>query len=469
MNNKKNKYLFKNTIIFSIGNFGSKFLNFLLVPLYTNILSTYQYGIVDLITVISMVVVPIFTMNISEGIMRFAMDKDSKRNSILKIGSIMIIFTTVLSLLSLVIIETFNLNIIFPMFICFFVITLASSQILMCYLRGIEKLIPYSVVSIIQSLSIIFLNIYFLINLNLGIKGYLLSYIISYSITSALCIVMIDIRNIKFSEKIDKKLLKEMIKYSLLLIPNSLMWWIISSSDKVMITKMLGMESNGLYSISYKIPTILVAITTIFNQAWMISAIKEKDSIDKCEYTNSIFNVLFVFILLFASALMILIRPITYIYVGNEFYDSWQYVSPLLFGSVFLTLGTFLSNEYTAHKDSKGFLKSSFIGAICNLLLNFLLIPFLGIMGAAIATCISYIVIFKYRLIDVQRYVKIKYYSLKRISSIILVIVISITSYSKNIYQFMLSIIAYFVLLIFYYKDVFKIIKSILNLLKKKK
>ena len=70
----RNKYLLKNTIIFFIGNFGSKILQFLLVPFYTNILSTSEYGTLDLINVINMVLIPLITFNISESIMRFSMD-----------------------------------------------------------------------------------------------------------------------------------------------------------------------------------------------------------------------------------------------------------------------------------------------------------------------------------------------------------------------------------------------------------
>lgn len=468
MNDKKNKYLLKNTIIFSIGNFGSKFLSFLLIPFYTNYLSTYQYGIVDLITVISMIIVPLFTLNISESIMRFAMDKNSDKNSVFNIGLLMIIITTIFSFLLALIISIFNFNIQFPFLICLFIIALASSQILMCYIRGIEKLLAYSIISIVQSTVIIFLTIFFLKYYNMGIKGYLLSYVIAYFLTSVFCLIISDIQKINREKKLNKNLFKQMLKYSLLLIPNSLMWWIIGSLDKVMITQMINVESNGIYSISYKIPTILVSLTTIFNQAWMISAIKEKDSKDKEEYTNSVFNTLFVFVLFLATTLIIFIKPITYIYVGAEFYDSWKYVSPLLLGTVFLTLGTFISNEYTVHKDSKGFLKSSTIGAICNLFLNCILIPICGIVGAAIATCISYIAVFNYRLYDSKKYVKINFYSSKRIISLILITIISLLSYFNNIYLIIMSIIIYTILLIMYNKDIIKIIKVLFKMIKRR-
>ena len=78
----KNKYLIKNTIALSIGNFGSKLIAFFLVPLYTNVLTTAEYGTIDLITIIGTVVVPLITLNIQESVLRFAMDKDIEQKNI---------------------------------------------------------------------------------------------------------------------------------------------------------------------------------------------------------------------------------------------------------------------------------------------------------------------------------------------------------------------------------------------------
>ena len=152
------------------------------------------------------------------------------------------------------------------------------------------------------------------------------------------------------------------------------MWWIMNSLDRVMISAMIGIEETGIYAISYKIPSILIAVTNVFNQAWLFSAIKEKNSSDRNVYKNKIFYSLETFVITIALILLIILKPLLSFYVGKSFYGAWRYVPPLLLGTVLLTLATFLSNEYTANKDSCGFLKSSFIGAIVNLMLNFILI-----------------------------------------------------------------------------------------------
>lgn len=426
----KKKYLIKNTLLFSIGNMGSKLINFLLVPLYTNLLTQGEYGTIDLIHVLAMVLVPIITINISEAVMRFSMDKRDNEE-ILSIGLIISGIAAIIAILLIPVFSIIDVTKNYSFLLALYIISLSSSTILLCYIRGIEKLLDYSIIGLIQTACIAIFNIVFLVIFKWGIKGFILAYIIAYFITVALTIIrgniIKSIKRIKFNSI----LFKNMAKYSLLLIPNSLMWWIMNSLDRIMVTKIINIEANGIYAVSYKIPTIIITLTTIFNQAWMFSAVKEKDSSDKNEFTTDVFNALSVCAVTVACFLIVFIKPLFKVYVGADFYEGWKYTPILLIGTVFLTLSTFLSNEYTAHKDSAGFLKSSTIGAIFNLILNFILINKIGVMGAAIATCLSYMIVFAFRIVDTRKYVKIKFLSHKRIINYLILISVSIITFSK--------------------------------------
>lgn len=428
----RKKYLFKNTIIFSIGNFGSKIINFFLVPLYTNVLTTAEYGTVDLMTVLTTVIVPIISLNISEAVMRFSMDKDTKKENILAIGLLIAIISSIISLLLIPIFGLFKITSNYSILIAIYMLTYSSSLILLCYIRGIEKLLDYSIISIVQTATIAILNIIFLVKFKMGIRGYILAYTIAYFETTILCLIRGSVKSTIKKFKIDKILLKDMLKYSILLIPNSLMWWIMNSLDRIMVTSMISVSANGVYAVSYKIPSILTALTTIFNQAWMFSAVKEKDSKDKDEYTNNVFKSLSICVTTVTIILLVILKPLLKIYVGSDFYYAWMYVPPLLIGSSILTLGTFLSNEYTVHKYSKGFLYSSLIGAISNLVLNYLLIPKIGVLGAAIATCISYIIVYIFRCFDTKKYIKINYNDKKFNINWLLVIISSFIIYIEK-------------------------------------
>ena len=457
---EKNRYLLKNTLIFALGNFGSKLITFLLVPLYTNTLSTSGYGVLDIINAIIMIGVPIVTLNISEAVMRFLLDKNSDKEKILGICCNFSLLAVVLSFLLYPIFNLFQEISSYSLLLSIYILVTAVSGISLCYIRGIEKLLIFSIISIIKTLIIGIASIIFLVVFKLGINGYLLAYIIAEIATILICIFF-GIKDYKIRlSRPDKKLIKQMVKFSIFLIPNALMWWIINSMDRFMIVPFFGTEANGIYAVSAKIPTILVTITSIFNQAWMYSAIKEekdKDIKNNSDYTSNIYSVLFKFITLSSTLLIIILKPLLRIYVGKEFFSAWIYTPPLLVGSVFLTLGTFLSNEYTVHKDSKGFLRSASVGAIVNLVLNFILMPIMGVLGAAIATCISYIIVFIYRAYDIQKYKKIQYINNEKKIYLLVLILASIMVYVNNqVFSRIVYTIFFIVTLGFFRKNILK-------------
>lgn len=369
---QRNKYLLKNTVIFSIGNFGTKIISFFLVPLYTNILTTREYGTVDLIYTIGMVLVPLLTLNIGESIMRFALDKDADCDKIMSTGITILIFGAIIGLLILPIANLFESVSNYSIYIYLYTLTLAFSQIFLCYLRGKEFLLKYSIGNIIQSLTIAIFNIIFLIGMKKGIEGYLMAYILANVCTGLYGFWAGKVNLVIKKYSIDIELSKNMIKYSVVLIPNSFMWWIMNSSDRMMVSAMISVTANGVYAVAYKIPTLLSTITTIFNQAWSYSAIREDESEDKEEYNNRVYENLVTIVIVVATGLLMIMKPFLSVYVGKEYYTAWHYVPYLIVGFVFMTLGSFIATSYTVHKDSMGFLISGTVGAIINLILNFI-------------------------------------------------------------------------------------------------
>ena len=83
---EKYKYLWKNTLIFAISSFSTKFLSFLLVPLYTSFLSTAEYGKIDLITTTSTLLVYVLTINIADSVLRFTIENVKESEKILAVG-----------------------------------------------------------------------------------------------------------------------------------------------------------------------------------------------------------------------------------------------------------------------------------------------------------------------------------------------------------------------------------------------
>ena len=84
--NRKIKDLSKNTVIFTIGNFGSRILSFLLVPLYTYVLSTSEYGTIDIVNTTVQLLIPILTLNVQDSVLRFALDSDYRKEDVISIS-----------------------------------------------------------------------------------------------------------------------------------------------------------------------------------------------------------------------------------------------------------------------------------------------------------------------------------------------------------------------------------------------
>lgn len=466
MNRKK--YLIKNTALFALNSVGIRIITFLLVPLYTSVFSTYEYGMIDLITTIATILIPLITVNIGEAVMRFSLDEDANRNEIICVGIFFICFSVIAGTLvfaALQFVPSVHIN---PVLIYVYCVIQGIYQILSCNLRGQEKLLDYAIANIINTFLVAILNIVLLIVLKWGINGYFISYICAYFLAGMYCIFRGNIFLIFGQFKINPKLFMDMVKYSLVLVPNSFMWWIMNSSDHIMVTAMVGVAANGIYAISYKIPSILSTLSTVFNQAWSYSAIREDKSEDREEFNNHMYDNLVSFQFLITAILLFITRPFLRLYVDKAYYEAWKYTPFLLIGYFFLTMGTFLSTLYTVNKDSKGFLISGSIGALLNIMLNFMLIPILEVYGTALATCISYISVFVYRYFDTQKYMHIKIFKKKYLFGYLMLIMIGITVlFNNSISYIMLSfevIIIFLVnnkFLITCKKELFRIIKRI--------
>lgn len=434
---ERRQYLVKNTILFAANNFGTKLITFFLVPIYTATLTTENYGIADLVTTISTIVVPIFTLNIGEAVMRFSLDKDVDKDSIMSVGLRYLIVGIILSLSIIPLINRIALLESYSYDITLYCISIEIFTFMVCYLRGSEKIVQYAVCNIIQVFSSSVLNIFFLVFCNMGIKGYFWGYIIGYLLGDFYAIFAGKLKYVIKQYNYDPLLAKKMIRYSIVLVPTSFMWWITNSSDRIMVSSMVGVEANGIYAVAYKIPTIVSVLATVFNQAWSYSAIKEDKSDDREKFNNVMYDRIVAFQLILTSGLLLIICPFSAIYLSKEYTLSWKYTPYLLFGNFFMSVGTFLSTSYTVNKDSKGFLVSGATGAVINIILNAIFIPIIEVYGAALATCVSYISVFIYRAIDTRKYLKLRLIKMDYIVCVGIMVIMCFMLYSSLRYKYL--------------------------------
>lgn len=259
-----------------------------------------------------------------------------------------------------------------------------------------------------------------------------------------------------------------MLLYSIPLIPNAIMWWAMSSLNRYMIVFFLELSANGIYAIASKIPSLLSIINSIFFQAWQMSAIEEANSKEKSKFYTNVFNVFSVFMLITTSIILVHLKLIMSIFSDN-YYDSWKYVPFLMLGVVFSSYSSFLGTNYIAAKKTTGVFKTSVVGAIINITLNFLLIPFIGLYGAAIGTMVSFMVIWILRIIDTRNFVTIKINLYKLILSFIIIFIQIGFMYLNFKYEYLILLSIFLLLIIVNYSEIKSIIARTFNVVLKVK
>lgn len=406
----KRKYLAKNIGLFALSGFVPKALSFFLVPLYTSILTTAQYGVADLISTTVMLLVPIFTLDIQDAAMRFALDKHCDNRAVFTVGVKTVgIGTCLVSLLlfavSLLGIPGFDGEYLFFTAIMFF--ATAGSNVLSLFCRGIDKVKTVVVSSILNSVIALTCNIVFLAVLGWGLTGYLLANTLGSLV--AIVYMLVAARLYRYVDlKTDTELRNAMFRYSFPLIFSVVAWWVNSASDRYILTLICGVGVSGIYAVAYKIPSILSMFGNVFSQAWSISAIREFDSKDKDGFFGTTFSLMSFAMTLTCSVIMIANIPIASFLYAKDFFEAWRFVPPLLLAVVFDILCQFIGGVFTATKDTKTLSCTTVAGAALNVVLNLLLIPYLGAMGAAIATMIGYGGVLAARVIALRRHIKMR-------------------------------------------------------------
>lgn len=213
---------------------------------------------------------------------------------------------------------------------------------------------------------------------------------------------------------------KAMLKYAIPLIPNNVLWWITNVSDRYMVAYLLGNDANGLYAVAYKVPSIVVLVSGIFMDAWQMSAITETQG--RGSFFTRVFRSYTSLLFITGSGIILFSKVITKLLVSEAFYPSWQYIPFLVMATVFTCIVNFLGSIYMVEKKSMLSLATTAVGAVTNVILNFLLIPRFGVNGAAFATFISYFVVFLLRAVDTRRFVRMRYSELRLAINMILLL-----------------------------------------------
>lgn len=443
---KKSESLARNTILLTTGTLMTKGLSFVMVPFFSRWLSTEDYGEFDLLCTFVSLLIPLIGLCSSEALFRFSMDEstvDGKKNHITNSVAIYFLNFTIASLFIISFKNVFGREIVIPF--CIILFAELVNSYLGGFLRAIKRLDIYSYSNAITTISIALFATLFIRVLNYGLIGIILGYGVGFIVGNLVIILYtkwwsyIDYKQLSINRMI------ALIKYSYVLIPNSVAWWFINVSDRSIIRFFLNSSANGIYALAYKVPNVLSAVLGTFGIAWQQSAIEALGSDERNKYYNEIYNKMFVIIFSLGCGVLSLNSWMFNFVFDLKYYEGHLYTPILLGGTVLATISQFFGGIQIGFRKPGENGVTTLIGALTNIVVHLLLIVPTGLYAASVSTLVSQMVVCILRKKRVERIVAI---SLKKesISALIIYMIFTVCAYyiTNNKFNIICTIIASF-------------------------
>ena len=408
----RNKELAVNTVILGVGQLIPKFLAVILLPLLTAYLATEEYGNYDLVLSFASLLIPIVTLQIQQAVFRHLLASNDPTDKTKYVtGSLLYLLLSSVVFYPIVFIILHFLGIDYKsaLLICFLFWGEAMYNLIGQIVRGLGFNARYSAGVIVYAVVNLLCTALLLALLGLGLSGVIVSLTLGYICADVFMICVSGLFRYFDIRKFDRNYLKELLSFSVPIVPSSIALWVVNLSDRLIIIYFMGSAANGIYAVANKIPNLYSTAYNIFNLAWTETASRVKDDGDPSEYYTGLFAGLFDF-LIGVMLLMIAITPLAFMILVNGDYGDAMYQVPILyFGVFFNSFVNFYSGIYIAFKRTKQVGYSSIMGAVLNAIINITLISRIGLYAASISTALSFMVIALYRAYDLRKVVKIGY------------------------------------------------------------
>jgi|Wag4MinimDraft_8_1082659.scaffolds.fasta_scaffold00003_6 O-antigen/teichoic acid export membrane protein len=406
MSNKKesrSELLAYNILVFGMAMIISKLITFILTPIYTRYFTPAEFGVFDLsITAIS-VIAPLGMLGTSDALFRFYFEeKDlSFRKQLISNG---LRFVSYFSLFISVLIFLFNdqiakiylgssEHVVYINLVALIIFLTNISNITQAILRMENNRKMITKATIIQAALTFVFSILFVVVLELDMEYILVTQAISLTIviyiTGKYGWKYINLKKLK----LDMNLIGQILKYGLPLTPVFLGYWILKASDRLIINYYHGASMVGIYAVGAKLSGIANLFQSIFGKGWQYFGFSTMDDVDANIIYGKIFETVFLFGILTINFLIFYSDFIFEIIFDERYYNAWVVVPLLTVGPFVMILKWIAGIGFQIKKKTYYSTITIFLSSLINIGLNFLLIEKYSLMGAAIATVISYVVL----------------------------------------------------------------------------
>ncbi len=404
----KENSLSRNTIILSIGALITNGLQFIMVPFFSRWLSTAEYGLFDLCITYVTLLLPMISLATGEALFRFSVDNED--NIICQCASsclaVFCVGYIIVAVPMCLIANHTGRTILYPFCL------LLMGQLLNIYcqalVRGLKKLVLYSLGSVISTLSIAIFVLIFVFYMKMSVVGIVLGYALGALIGDIVLLVVVKIWNYISVRSISIKCIRRMIEYSLPLIPNNISWWVLNTSDRVIISSFFALSANGIYAIAHKVPGVCSNVFGMFNLSWQQSAteVLNKDEEELKQYYYDTYNNLIQQIAIICAGVLSLNSVLYHVVFDSKYAEAAQY-SPILIASmIFNSVSQYYGGIMISLKKTKDNGLTTLASAIVNICMHIVLIRIIGLYAAAISTLIANMFLCFARKVRLKNFVK---------------------------------------------------------------
>ncbi len=401
--------LLKNTGIIAVGGMATKLAQFLLLPLYTSVLTTGEYGTVDYINTIALFCVPAVSLLMDEALFRFLIDcrTDAERCRAVTCSCAVAACGAVLFCLAALTVwlvwRPANL-----LWVAAIVLAGVLLQMTSALLRGFGETASYTVMNFLASLSTIVLNVIFIAVLHWGVAGMLSATAVSQGAVAVAFLVGKRAWRYLDPSALDRDYARGLVRYSLPLIPNKVSWTVMNMVDRLIIMNSLGAGPAGVYAVAYRFPGAMDTVYGFFYMSWKESSARALGAEgDESAFYDAVHRALSRFMMAVVLVMTALMPTVYALLIEDSYREGLLYVPILLLATYYSNMSGFYGGVFTAHRDTKIMGTTTVVSALLCLVLCLVLIPHLGLYGASLATLAATFTVNEYRRAKVARYARL--------------------------------------------------------------
>lgn len=392
--------ILKKSGIYFIGNFSSKILSSLLIPIYALFLTSTELGEFDFTQTLMNIIAPLLSLAVWESILKFNLSNNSKKNTE-KVLSNALFFSTVMNTIVLVILiylnDVLNLFPSFSLLSIFIIVANPFMLILQYYSRSKQDTKTFIIAGIFASVINFLGIIIFVVILKQGIFGLLLSYLLSELCAIAIISLRMNIINDFNFKYIEIRFLKKMLIFSAPLALNTISVWFMNGFSRIIITNQFGLAMNGVFAFASKFSMLLTLFAGVINMALIEEAILGLKGKNFKKNFQSNFEIITIIFLLIGILFLPTIK-IFFSFLGDtDFFNAYIFIPPIMLASVFNIFSTNLGAFFQAIEKTYIHTLSTLGGAVCFVVASVLLINIYSIYGVAIAQVLGYLSTFLIR------------------------------------------------------------------------